>query len=442
VSAAERGRRVRKARPGGPDDAVAIPAREPDGEAFADALAEEPVVEPTRPKRSSRKKGAPVVDEGPRRPPGTPPKRTVPQEQEEEPHPAKLGYRSSRRSSKGGKLLRRQAKAERVREEVSVKTGALTSAILRALKIGGGAVVSVALVVGLLWGAALGVNALARWNARRVALANAAKATTELGKENLLVIGVKDKEAVGFAALKAEREGKRILGIAIPDGAFVEVPGQGFESIGDSFHVGAEVSKDTVSNFLMVPFKRYVTVDADVYQRMLTQQDMAGLLDRVLETDLTADERADLQTFFSKVPTKDVWIVPMPVKPISVGTERYYEPQRGEIADLVLQWWGVRVEQQKQALRVMLYNGVGTPGIAGKAAQQLIRLGVRVIDSKNADNFDYKLTRILLYHGTQADALRVKDALGVGQITVESDVQDLADVIVIVGADYTPPGTP
>ncbi|MDO8915676.1 MAG: LytR C-terminal domain-containing protein [Coriobacteriia bacterium] len=376
------------------------------------------------------------------RAPGTPPKRTLPQEQQEEARPTKAGYRSSRRTSKGGKQLRRQAKAERVREEVGATTDAVTSGVVRVLKVGGGALISVALVVGLVWGAAIGVNALARWNARRVALANAAKATSELGRENLLVIGVKDKEAVGLAALKAEREGERVLGIAIPDGAFVEVPGQGFESIGDSFHVGPDVSMDAVSNFLMVPFQRYVTVDADVYQRMLTQQDVAGLLDRTLETNLTAEESEDLKTFFTKVPTKDVWIVPMPVKAVTVGTERYFEPQRGEIADLVLQWWGVRVEQQKQALRVMLYNGVGTPGVAGKAAQQLIRLGVRVVDSKNADNFDYKQTKILLYHGTQADALRVKDALGVGQIAVESDVQDLADVIVIIGADYTPPGTP
>ena len=203
-----------------------------------------------------------------------------------------------------------------------------------------------------------------------------------------------------------------------------------------------EVSKDTVSNFLMVPFQRYVTVDSTVYQRLVTEQAVSGLLDRAIETDLKATEKKDLQSFFDSVQSKDVWIVPMPVKPISVGSERYFEPQRAEIADLVLQWWNVRVEQQKQALRVIIYNGVGTPGVAGKAAQQLIRLGLRVVDSKNADNFDYKTTRILLYHGTQADALQVKNALGVGRISVVSDVQDLADVIVIIGADYVPPDAP
>jgi hypothetical protein len=64
-----------------------------------------------------------------------------------------------------------------------------------------------------------------------------------------------------------------------------------------------------------------------------------------------------------------------------------------------------------------------------------------VVDSKNADRFDYKATQILLYHGTQADADRVRDALGVGAIAVKSEAQDVADIILVIGADYTPPET-
>ena len=88
---------------------------------------------------------------------------------------------------------------------------------------------------------------------------------------------------------------------------------------------------------------------------------------------------------------------------------------------------------------MVVYNGVGTPGIAGKAAQQLIRKGFRVVDSGNADKFDYKTTQVLLYHGTDADAQAVRDALGVGEIKVQSAPQELTDMIVIIGADYQPP---
>jgi hypothetical protein len=216
------------------------------------------------------------------------------------------------------------------------------------------------------------------------------------------------------------------------------VPGQGYESIGDSYHGGAGLSKDAVTNFLGVPFERYVAVDQDTYQRLLTKQDVGTLFDRPLSTDLSEADSSALQEFMDKVPTKDVWIVPMPVKPVALGAERYYEPQRAEIADLILQWWGVSAANQKQAVRVIVYNGVGTPGVAGAAARQLIRAGFRVVDSKNADRFDYKTTRILLYHGTKADADRVREALGVGAIAVESEAQDVADIILIIGADYVP----
>jgi hypothetical protein len=89
-------------------------------------------------------------------------------------------------------------------------------------------------------------------------------------------------------------------------------------------------------------------------------------------------------------------------------------------------------------VRVIVYNGVGTPGVAGAAARQLIRAGFRVVDSKNADNFEYKTTRILLYHGTQADADRVRDTLDAGEIAVESEAQNVADIIVVIGADFVP----
>ncbi len=409
-----------------------------DGETPSEnAAAETPV-----PKRS-RGKGAqaPSPSAPDTRTPSGAQKRTTPQEQsDDEP---KRGYRSSKRTSKGGKQFRKQVKVERVKAEVGERTGKAARLVARIVTVGGGSVVSVALVIALLWGAAIGVNSLARWNARRLAAAEAAKTRSEQARENLLVIGVKDKEAIGFVALKAERAGTRVLGINIPDGAFVEVPGQGYESIGESYHGGAEVSKDAVSNFLMVPFERYVAVDEEVFQRMVTSQDVKELMSRSLASDLTAAEKKDLAAFFAKVPTKDVWIVPMPVKPIAVGTERYFEPQRSEIADLVLQWWNVRFDNQKQAPRVAIYNGVGTPGVAGKAAQQLIRRGFRVVDSKNADNFDYKTTRVLLYHGTRADATAVREALGgVGEIIVESAPQNVADIIVVIGADYVPPATP
>ena len=296
------------------------------------------------------------------------------------------------------------------------------------------AIIAVLLVA--LYGLVLGVNALARWNAVRLASAADAAAPTA---NNLLVIGVKDGVATGFTALKAERSDNRVLGIAIPEGAFVEIPGQGFDRIGASYTSGPEVSLDTVSNYLGVSFVRYVVVDGETYQSLLAGQDVAGLMSKATATDLTAKEKTSLASYFASVKKTDVWIAPLPVKPVAVGDQQYYEPERTQVADLLLKWWGVKVSAQKATPRVIVYNGVGTPGLAGLAAQQLIRSGFSVVNSGNAQNFDYKTTQILLYHGTQADAEAVRNSLGVGQIILQSAPQELTDMIVLIGADYRPP---
>jgi hypothetical protein len=299
-------------------------------------------------------------------------------------------------------------------------------------------VLIIALLMASLYGLAVGINAFARWNARRIAALNAAPASPV--EDNLLVIGVTDGVAVGFAALKAERADQRVLGIAIPDGSFMEVPGQGFERVGSSYVGGPGVSMDTVSNYLGVPFRHFVVIDGAAYQTLLTDQSVSAVMSQVTTTDLTPAQRTSFTQYFAGVTAKKgVWIAPLPVKQVTVGDEQYFEPQRAEVADLLLQWWGVQPAAEKATPRVIVYNGVGTPGLAGLAAQQLIKAGLRVVDSGNADNFNHQETLILLYHGTAADAAAVRTALGVGRVVVESAPQDLTDMIVIIGADYRPP---
>ncbi len=291
-----------------------------------------------------------------------------------------------------------------------------------------------AVLLGALWGLALGINAFARWNARRVA----AQGGSAVSSENLLVIGVRDGVAIGFTALKVERYADRVLGIAIPEGAFVEVPGQGFDRIGASYDAGPAVSESAVSNYFGVQFPKYIAVTGDTYQALLQDQDIAAIANKIASTDLTAAERASVTAFLRKVSAEDVWIVPLPVKAMTVGSERYFEPQREQVADLLLQWWGVRVDQQKSRTRVIVYDGVGTAGLASEAAQQLIRAGFQVVDSGSAERFGYEKTIILVYHApTEAQA--VHDALGVGVIQAQSAPQGITDMIVILGADYLPP---
>ncbi|MDZ4655312.1 MAG: LytR C-terminal domain-containing protein [Coriobacteriia bacterium] len=293
---------------------------------------------------------------------------------------------------------------------------------------------------------ATGINSLARYIAKRQAVAESSpEALREKAKENLLIIGVNGKQGADFLAVRLDEKGGQIFGIAIPDGAFMEVPGQGFERIGDSYGAGPEVSLAAISNYLSVPFEKYIVVDKDTYQEALTSQSLAGVMERVVATDLENAERESIASFMGDVSSENVALVPLPVKPISLGDQTFFEPQRQEVAELLLSWWGIKLGAEENVVRVIVYNGAGIPGIAGEAAQELIRNGMRVVDTKNADRFDYDESLIVVQDGVLENGQRVRDVLGVGTIVDQPSDQDVADVIVIIGADYVPSlvdGTP
>lgn len=356
------------------------------------------------------------------------------------------GYRTSKRSSRSGKKARRAARTEQHRVEVREKASRTSRSLAVVVKRSGivlAATVAVLLAFVLI---ATGINSLARYTAKRQAVAESSpEALREKAKENLLIIGVNGKQGADFLAVRLDEKGGQIFGIAIPDGAFMEVPGQGFERIGDSYGAGPEVSLAAISNYLSVPFEKYIVVDKDTYQEALTSQSLAGVMGRVVATDLENAERESIASFMGDVSSENVALVPLPVKPISLGDQTFFEPQRQEVAELLLSWWGIKLGAEENVVRVIIYNGAGIPGIAGEAARELIRNGMRVVDTKNADRFDYDESLIVVQDGVLENGQRVRDVLGVGTIIDQPSEQDVADVIVIIGADYVPSlvdGTP
>ena len=336
------------------------------------------------------------------------------------------GYRSTRRGSKSAKTAKRAIKFDVV-TQVFDRTGSFLRnlGIVLALALVGLLVAAIAFLL-----LAMSINGFVRWNAQRIA----AKSNTEAGlneqaKENLVVIGVEGDKAVGFLAIRVDRKGKQVFGIAIPDGAFIEVPGQGFERAGESFNTGADVSLSTISNYLTVPFRSYLVVPAEVYRTILKKQSVSGITELATASNLTETEKANLAEVLKGIPQKNTALVPLPVKPIKLGDQTYFEPQRLQVADLLKSWWGVDATKVANVTRVIVYNGAGAPGIAGEAAQQLIRNGFRVVDTKNADNFNYKKTQVVVQNGPAKRGADVVAVLGVGSVVNKSSEQDVADVI-------------
>jgi len=350
------------------------------------------------------------------------------------------GWRANKRSSKLGRKVRRDAKVDRVR--TNVREGARTTGntIVAGLQVLGmtvGGVLALLLVLFLL---ASAINGTARWLARRDAVEQATpEARAEKAKENLLIIGTEGSGTAEFLAVRLDEGDDQILGIAVPSGAFMEVPGQGFERVGESISGGPGVSLAAISNYLGVPFDHYVVVSPTVYQDAMTNQSLRDVMGNLTETSLPEEDRARIAEFISGVEGARTALVPLPVKPIDLGGETFLEPQRDQIADLLLQWWGVKLGAGDTSVRVILYNGAGTPGIAGQAAQQLIAAGMRVVDTKNADRFDYASTLVVVQDGDLKQGEQVATALGAGEVVDKPSEQDVADVIVIIGKDYVPP---
>jgi hypothetical protein len=91
--------------------------------------------------------------------------------------------------------------------------------------------------------------------------------------------------------------------------------------------------------------------------------------------------------------------------------------------------------------RVLIQNGVGTPGLAGAACQRLVAAGFRVVGSGNADNFNFRTSKVLVFSSSVSSAElggRVARALGVSanDVAVSPQPQNVADVIVILGKDF------
>jgi len=99
------------------------------------------------------------------------------------------------------------------------------------------------------------------------------------------------------------------------------------------------VSLSAISNFFTVPFRKYVIVPEKAYQDALRGQSVKDLMSTVTTSNLTPSEETQITRALGRLDSKNVALVPLEVKPISLGSQTYYEPQREELADLLESWW-------------------------------------------------------------------------------------------------------
>lgn len=303
------------------------------------------------------------------------------------------------------------------------------------------AIVGVALAFGVLKVAGGASTTVGRWWQERVA---ASAKSPENQPVNLAVVGVESarskKIATGLALVQIVPLEKKMRGISVPGGTFVEVPGQGFERASEAMRTGPDTAMATVGNLFGVPVERFVVLEVGDY-RALTDTGVGGVLfARPVETNVTGEEKTRLARIAAGVAPGDALIVPLPVKTISIAGDVYFEAQKKQIADVLRSWWGVQDTAEKRPLRVKILNGNGLPGIGGEAAKVLIKAGFRVVDVANAGDFPkpHPKTKVIVYRATGAQVTTIRKLLGVGQVENSRLEQDVVDVVVVLGKDYKP----
>jgi anionic cell wall polymer biosynthesis LytR-Cps2A-Psr (LCP) family protein len=134
----------------------------------------------------------------------------------------------------------------------------------------------------------------------------------------------------------------------------------------------------------------------------------------------------------------------LPVIPIDPGggvmAFRLDEEAAAALVDRVLAQ-SVPAGERQTGNRVLVLNGVGTPGLGEAVRAKLVAADFVFVASRNAERFGFPTTQILVPEATpEAQRLgeRVAEALGVAPDVRQADLGSIADVVVIVGADFQP----
>jgi len=159
---------------------------------------------------------------------------------------------------------------------------------------------------------------------------------------------------------------------------------------------------------------------------------------------------ADVARFFQRLRTDinadNVAYNTIPVKQVETGGgPAVYRIDQEATAALVTKFLpdAQRKPGPNSKVRVLVQNGVGTPGLNAAARQLLVGAGFSYVNGGNAPKFGQVKTLIVVPDGSAqslqwgadiATALKVPATA----VSVAAQPQSIADVIVVLGADFTP----
>ncbi len=99
--------------------------------------------------------------------------------------------------------------------------------------------------------------------------------------------------------------------------------------------------------------------------------------------------------------------------------------------------------RDNSANRVLVLNGVGTPGLGGTVASKLRSSPFHVVGTRNKQGFGVRESVVVVFDASETSQQKARDIarlLGLKETAVRIGTQNqsVADVIVVVGSDFKP----
>ena len=176
--------------------------------------------------------------------------------------------------------------------------------------------------------------------------------------------------------------------------------------------------------------------------------DNLNLIKDFMDTDLSMEERSKIFSTFSKIEPGKNEVHALNVSSTELEEGIVYIPDVSGLAE-IFKKEGTPPEEVaavEETVNLTILNGAGAPGLAAEVSEllksQVFESGkskYNILEKRNADNFNYDTTEILVY-SVQSYVVEaandIKNILEVGNIIPREDEGANSDIIIVLGADY------
>lgn len=166
-----------------------------------------------------------------------------------------------------------------------------------------------------------------------------------------------------------------------------------------------------------------------------------------IDTDMNLEDLSKAVATFSKIEAANDQVYGLDISSVELEGQTFYVPDISRIADIFSteQVAEEEIAEANKTVGIVVLNGEGTPGLAGKAGDLIAGMAYgdgkskfNVLEVGNADSFDYETTEIIISANEphiMAAAEDLMGYLGAGNIITEEGASQ-AEVTLILGEDF------